>query len=117
MAEDIADSVSGVQDVNNNLSIQNIGSNRSREQGMNDRRIRPGMEVVGEDGVHVGEVKQVRSNDFLVDRTMDRDIYIPLDACQIVNDQIRLNVRAAEVDNQGWQKPELLGTGSAEKKR
>lgn len=121
MAEDMAESVSGVEDVNNQLKIRNRSwgrgegemSSMSGTSGMN-RQIRTGMEVVGRDGENVGEVKEVRSNDFLVDRSMARDIYIPFSACQATGGQVRLNVRADEVDNQGWEMPELFETETSE---
>jgi hypothetical protein len=115
MAEDVAESVYGVWDVNNQLTVRN--RNRSWGSSDMDRNVRIGMEVVGRDGSHVGEVKQVRSNDFLADRPMARDVYIPFSAAQINQGQIRLNVRADEVDNQGWEMPELVETSSSKKKR
>jgi hypothetical protein len=108
MAEDAAESVSGVQDVHNQLRVKQTGRYFG-ESGMN-RDIRPGMEVIGREGENVGEVKEVRSNDFLVDRSLARDIYIPFNACQIRNGKIQLNVHADEVDNQGWEMPELFET-------
>ncbi|HSL43667.1 MAG TPA: BON domain-containing protein [Anaerolineales bacterium] len=115
MAEDVAESVSGVEDVNNQLKIMNRSWNRGEsEMGGMNRQIRPGMEVVGRDGENVGEVKEVRSNDFLVDRSMARDVYIPINACQTTGGQVRLNVRADEVDNQGWEMPELFETETSE---
>lgn len=122
MAEDLAESVPGVEDVNNQLKIRNRNSNwnqgegqMSNQGGMNRQQIRPGMEVIGRDGGVVGEVKEVRSNNFLVDRSMARDVYIPFNACQMGSGQIRLNVRADEVDNQGWEMPDLLETEDTQK--
>ena len=107
LAEDIADGVSGVVDVQNQLNIRN--RNRTFGQGgMGNRQIRPGMQVVGRDGEDVGEVKEVRASDFLVDRSLARDVFIPMSACQVSGGQIRLNVRADEVDNQGWEMPDLF---------
>lgn len=106
MAEDAAESVSGVEDVNNQIQIRQ--SNRSSSEGSMYRQIRAGMEVIGRDGENIGEVKEVRSNDFLVDRSMARDVYIPLNACQMTNGQIRLNIRADEVDDQDWEMPDLI---------
>lgn len=115
MAEYVAESVSGVQDVNNQLHIRNRSwGGENRMSGMN-RQIRPGMEVIGRDGNHIGEVKELRSNNFLVDRPMARDVYIPFSACQISGGQIRLNVRADEVDDQGWEMPDLLETDTTQK--
>ena len=106
MAEDAAESVAGVEDVNNQIQIRQ--SNRSSSEGSMYRQIRAGMEVIGRDGENIGEVKEVRSNDFLVDRSMARDVYIPLNACQMTNGQIRLNIRADDVDDQDWEMPDLL---------
>lgn len=111
MAEDAAESVSGVEDVNNQLSIRQ--SNRYFGEGSINRQIRVGMEVISRDGENIGEVKEVRSNDFLVDRSMARDVYIPFSACQTANGQIRVNVHADEVDNQGWDMPDLLETDTS----
>lgn len=108
MAEDAAESVSGVEDVHNQLRVKQTGRYFG-ESAMN-RDIRPGMEVIGREGESVGEVKEVRSNDFLVDRAMARDIYIPFNACQIRNGQIHLSVRSDEVDDQGWEMPDLFET-------
>ena len=106
MAEDAAESVSGVEDVNNQIQIRQ--SNPSSGEGSMNRQLRVGMEVIGRDGENVGEVKEIRSNDFLVDRSLARDIYIPFTACQMTNGQIRLNTRADEVDDQDWEMPDLL---------
>lgn len=106
MAEDVAESVSGVWDVNNHLSLQQISWTR----GEIGDQIREGMEVIGRDGDRIGQVKEVRANDFLVDRPLARDVYIPISACRSTNGRIRLNVRADEVDNQGWPNPELMDT-------
>jgi hypothetical protein len=108
MAEDVAESVSGVLDVNNQLRVQKSGQYRSGN--WSDRDVRVGMEVIGRDGEHVGEVKEVRANDFLVDRPMARDVYVPFSACQTTRGQIRLNVRADEVDQQNWEMPDLIET-------
>lgn len=115
MAEDAAESVLGVDDVNNQIQIRQ--SSRSFGEGSMNRQIRVGMEVIGRDGENVGEVKEVRSHDFLVDRSMARDIYVPFSACQVTSGQIRLNVRADEVDNQGWEMPELFETDTGPEKK
>ena len=113
MAEDAAESVSGVEDVTNQIQIRQ--SNRSFGEGSMNRQIRVGMEVIGRNGENVGEVKEIRSSDFLVDRALARDIYIPFTACQTTDGQIRLNIRADEVDNQGWEMPDLLEPDAASK--
>ncbi len=115
IAEDTAESVPGVWDVDNQLKIRN----RARAEGRrNHPEVRPGMEVIGKMGTHIGEVTEVRTNDFLVDRSMDRDVYIPFSACQTTDDgRVRLNVRAEDVDEQGWEMPELLETSQRSHKK
>ena len=80
-------------------------------------RCAPGMRVVGSDGDDVGRVKECRESDFLVDRSMQRDIYVPYSAVQdISDDTVALNIPADQVDEMGWAKPSLTsdtptGTG------
>jgi hypothetical protein len=78
------------------------------------RHIRVGMDVVGIDGEQVGIVKAVRSMDFLVDRPLERDVYVPLDAVQAIVDatasdsvdpRVILTIRANSVDGQHWPRP------------
>lgn len=128
MAENLAENVSGVEDVNNQLKMRNRRWTQSGDRDEDNRRgmtgmsgrnsqFRPGMEVIGRDGEHVGEVKEVRGNDFLVDRPMARDVYVPFGACDMTGGQIRLNVRADEVDNQGWEMSELFDTDTTDQSR
>jgi hypothetical protein len=71
------------------------------------------MDVVGADGNRVGEVTFVGDSDFLVDRPLARDIYVPYGACQSVEPhRVILRVPAGEVDNQGWAYSELGETPS-----
>ncbi len=114
LAEDTAEGVPGVWDVDNQLKVRRRNHNKGR---MENNQIRPGMEVVGRDSGHVGEVKEVRSNDFLVDRPMERDVYIPFSACEVTGGQIRLNVRSDEINDQGWEMPDLLETTQKSHKR
>lgn len=76
--------------------------------------IQPGMEVFGSDGVSVGLVKEVRGEDFLVDRTMRRDVYVPLEAVQgvatdVAPERVILGVSAEQVGEMGWAEPPLVG--------
>jgi hypothetical protein len=69
--------------------------------------VREGMVVVGSDGSAVGEVKQVRDEDFLVNRSLERDVYVPLDAVrEVLEDLVVLNIRGDEVDGMHWPVPE-----------
>ncbi len=61
--------------------------------------------MVDTEGDRVGQVKEVRDDDFLVDRSIARDAYVPFSECQISDGQVRLKVRASEVDDQGGKCP------------
>ncbi len=103
LAEDIADSVSGVQDVNNQLRVRNLHRGHREPDVHTWDEIRTGMEVLGNDGERVGQVKDVRDRDFLAERPNARDIYIPFDACHTDNGRVYLNdVSSRDVDAQGW---------------
>jgi ferritin-like metal-binding protein YciE len=68
-----------------------------------------GMEVVGQDIGHIGTVKEIREADFLVDRKMKRDVYVPFNAIQNVDDgRATLNIPVKQVDTMGWQRPPLI---------
>jgi hypothetical protein len=139
LAEDIAESVFGVVDVQNQLRTQDrqLGGvrelrhdpgrtsgqqqgrmdqqrpatqERSATQGLRRGEVREGMEVIGRDGENIGEVKEVRSRDFLVDRPMARDVYVPFSAANTSEGRIRLHVNARDVENQDWDRPDILST-------
>jgi hypothetical protein len=60
-------------------------------------RVRAGMEVVGSDGNGVGQVKEVRDNDFLVNRRMARDITVAYSAVRdLEGNKVVLNVPAGQ---------------------
>jgi sporulation protein YlmC with PRC-barrel domain len=64
--------------------------------------------VVGSDGEAVGQVKEVGQDNFLVNRSMDRDVYVPFGAIQAITDySIMLTIPAGRVDDIGWPKPPL----------
>lgn len=68
--------------------------------------VRPGMDVVGSEGGIIGTVRQVREGDFLVERTLARDVYVPFGAVRaVVESLIELNVPADEVDEMRWPTP------------
>ena len=78
------------------------------------RHIRVGMDVVGIDGERVGILKAVRSMDILVDRPLERDVYVPLEAVQAIVDatasdsvdpRVILTIRSDSVDGQHWPRP------------
>ncbi|HET8632188.1 MAG TPA: DUF2382 domain-containing protein [Thermomicrobiales bacterium] len=73
------------------------------------RQPQMGMDVLGSDDAMIGRVKEVRATDFLVDRRMQRDIYVPNDAIRdVARGQVNLNIPAHQVDNMGWANPPLM---------
>jgi hypothetical protein len=72
--------------------------------------VQSGMEVVGSDMRHVGQVSEVLDNDFRLDIPMQRDLYVPFSAIQTVDQQagrVVLNVSSDQVGNMGWPHPSL----------
>jgi hypothetical protein len=72
-----------------------------------------GMDVLGVDGQPVGRVKEVRANDFLLDRPLAHDLYVPYQFVLSVPDrgekpsrptEVVLTVSAAHLDNQEWER-------------
>ncbi len=77
-------------------------------------QVRSGMTVYGTNGNEIGMVKDIRSNDFLVSRSLHRDIYVPLNAVQSVsNDQVYLNIPSDQVDDMNWPNPPMFGESSS----
>lgn len=73
-------------------------------------QIHPGMEVVGLRDTRIGTVKEVREHDFLVDRLLQRDVYVPFDAVQAIErSRVILNLRPSQVDAMDWDKPSMTG--------
>ena len=70
------------------------------------RHVREGMAVIASDARQIGRVKEVREADFLIDRPMQRDAYVPFSAVQAVTDDgVILNLSAAESDDADWPHP------------
>jgi ferritin-like metal-binding protein YciE len=85
-------------------------SSASPNAAMNPRtQMQQGMEVVGQDLGSIGIVKDMRDGDFLVDRKMQRDVYVPYNAIQNIDGgRAVLNIPTGQVDNMGWQNPPLM---------
>ena len=74
-------------------------------------QLQPGMRVIGSDKGRIGQVRDVRDNDFLVDLPMQRDVYVPFDAIQEVTvDLVMLNIPSNRVGDMGWDNPPLTGS-------
>jgi ferritin-like metal-binding protein YciE len=73
-------------------------------------QLQPGMRVIGSDNGSIGQVRDVRENDFLIDLPMKRDVYVPFDAIEEVTiDLVALNIPSDQVGNMGWGNPPLTG--------
>jgi hypothetical protein len=79
-------------------------------------QIKPGMDVVSIDGERIGTVKEVREHDFLIDRHLARDLWVPFTSVVEAGEhggafrrgptqpsEVVLSVPAAHIDQQGWQ--------------
>jgi hypothetical protein len=80
------------------------------------------MEVLGSDSELVGTVKQVYTSNFLVDRSLRRDIYIPFSVVHdILGQEVGLTIPAYEVsrhekrtrpgmpaESEDWELPPLF---------
>jgi hypothetical protein len=77
--------------------------------------IQVGMEVTALDGHPIGKVKEIRGEEFLLDRPLARDLWVPLSAVLATEDytgnfrgpvqptMVVLTVSEANVDDQGWR--------------
>ena len=76
--------------------------------------VRPGMYVRDVDGGEIGQVKEVRAGDFLVDRSgslgiaSDVPVYLPFERIQaMMADRITLDVAGSEVEDHATVPSEL----------
>lgn len=111
LAEDIAESVFGADDIHNHLRVQKQGQMQGQSQGrmtsgqMTGSRanLSEGEEVVGTMGHKLGTVKEIHKNDFVLNRPMKPDVHVPFSAIKGTSgNQIKLDVTADQVDKQGW---------------
>lgn len=131
LAERIADTVSGVKDVRNELHINRhmsrgqqsqrlstgyeSGNEYATEQtnnafqstgtrGSRPTNLKEGQEVVGSQGKTLGTVKEVHQHDFVLNRPAAPDVHVPFTEIQdFSGNRVRLNVTSDQVDKQGWQ--------------
>jgi hypothetical protein len=89
-----------------------------KASGPNAEQIKPGIEVVGIDGERIGKVKEVKDGEFLVDRPLAHDVWVPFTSVveagerggsfrrgPRLEDAVVLSVMASDVDAQGWRHP------------
>lgn len=77
--------------------------------------VKVGMSVSSIDGEPIGTVKEVSGEEFLIDRPLARDLWVPLGAVMATEDYtpnyrgpvqptvVVLNVSVANIDDQGWR--------------
>ena len=62
-----------------------------------------GMTVISSEGNPVGTIKEVRTNDFLVDRPSAPDLYLPYTTVRVINGGIiDLSISSAQLDDLSW---------------
>ncbi len=78
-------------------------------------RIEVGMDVSTFDGQRIGTVKEIRGDEFLLNRHLSRDLWVPMSAVMAAEDYtanyrgpvqpttLVLDVSGAHVDRQGWR--------------
>ena len=79
-------------------------------------QIHPGMDVVSIDGERIGKVKEVKAAEFLVDRPLAHDLWVPFASVVEAGEhggafrrgptqasEVVLGVSHNHVDNQGWK--------------
>jgi hypothetical protein len=79
-------------------------------------QIKVGLDVSSVDGERIGKVKEVHGAEFLVDRPMAHDLWVPVSVILAVEDrsgtfrrgptqptEVVLSVSGAHIDDQGWR--------------
>ena len=86
-----------------------------KASGPGKDQVEIGMEVSSLDGQRIGRVKEVHDTEFLMDRPLARDLWVPFTAVLATDDytgnfrgpvqptQVVLSVSAAHVDAQHWR--------------
>jgi hypothetical protein len=70
----------------------------------------PGAHVFDAFGETAGRVKVVRDSDFLLGRSLARDVYVPFSAILWPGQRaLRIGVTNAQLGTMGWERPKLLG--------
>ncbi len=72
--------------------------------------VNEGMEVIGSNGQRIGQVKQIREKDFLVDRKLARDVYVPFSAVAKSDRCVVLAIPSEKMDDMDWERAPAMGT-------
>ena len=81
-------------------------------------QIEVGMQVTGIDGEALGKVKEVRDTEFLLDRPLAHDLWVPFSAVMAAEGhgdgfravpqrptEVVLSISSAHLDDQHWRRP------------
>lgn len=73
-------------------------------------QLHEGLDVLSADGQKLGTIKDIRSNEFTLNRAMHPDLLIPFSSIRnVTNQQVHLSVPANQIDSQGWPTTETSG--------
>ncbi len=73
-------------------------------------KLKKGMEVLGFDGGRIGRIKELRENDFVIDRRMQPDAHVGYKMIDsLVDDKVTLILPSHHVDDKNWQPEGNLG--------
>ncbi|OPY68543.1 MAG: hypothetical protein A4E57_01723 [Syntrophorhabdaceae bacterium PtaU1.Bin034] len=82
-----------------------VESFRDRKRvAMSETCILEGMEVADHQGKSIGQIKEMYFNEFLLNRRLKADLYVPLNAIEKVAKEIQLKINEEEIENMGWRK-------------
>jgi hypothetical protein len=82
-----------------------VNTFRDRKRvAMSDSCILEGMNVADHQGKTLGQIKEMRFRDFILNRRLRPDLYVPLDAIEKVAKEIQLKINEEEIENMGWRK-------------
>lgn len=108
-AEDAVIGIPGVRDVHNRLNVEETGEKQPPAPPVQQRpRLQEGMDVRDLKGNFIGRIKAVRESDFLVDRSMARDLYVPNSTVKSAENQIVLNVDEGQLESMDLPKPDVF---------
>ncbi len=73
-------------------------------------RPRVGMEVFAAKGKRIGQVKKIEEHDFLVNRRLQRDLYLPFSTIERIDgDRVILKVTEFQLDYLSSMSPPITG--------
>jgi len=70
-----------------------------------------GMDVFDAGGIELGTVKELRQDDFLLNRPMERDVYVPFRFVdQVAGKRVTLTLRTNDISSLIMETPRLFGS-------